>query len=55
MLKKIKNYTLTYIKNFNINIIPIITVVMLISFAFPVNNFNTIYETTPNTIPSDML
>ena len=40
--------------NFNTNTIPTATVPQLISFHLPVNNFNSIYDTTPNTIPSEI-
>ena len=40
--------------NFNTNITPTITVGQVTSFHLPVNNFNSIYDTTPNTIPSEI-
>ena len=49
------NFSKTYINtNFNINTIPTATVPQPISFHLPVNNFNSMYDTTPNTIPSDI-
>ena len=40
--------------NFNTKTIPTTTVVQLISFHLPVNNFNNMYDRTPNNIQSEI-
>ena len=54
MINHIVYFLNDYIKNLSKNTNPKITVVKLISFLFPVNNFNIMYDITPNTIPSDI-
>ena len=54
MINQIVYFLNCYIKNLSKNTNPKITVVKLISFLFPVNNFNIMYDITPNTIPSDI-